>query len=824
MIFIKNYPKVALYYEEQAISYKDLIVRARNLGKRYAIEEGSKSILFSENRPEFLYTFLGIWHRNATCVCIDASLEAEDFLYYVLDSDATRIFCSSEKKEVAKAAIEKSGREIELIVITEERYEDEDYAEEDLYLNAPDKEAIALMLYTSGTTGKPKGVMLSFDNILFNLEALDEYKMFLDTDVTLALLPMHHIFPLLGSGVIPLSRGASIIFLKELSSQAMMEALQKYQVTMMIGVPKLWEMLHHKIMLQIRANKLANFLFKLCQKVNCRAFSKVVFKSLHKKLGGKLRYFVAGGSKLDEQVAKNFFTLGITICEGYGMTETAPMIAFNNIEEAKAGTPGKILRGLDVKIAEDGEILVKGRNVMKGYYKKEEATKETIDENRYLHTGDLGEIREGYLYITGRKKEMIVLSNGKNINPIDIEQWLQRKSSLIQEIVVLEWEGLLTAAIYPNFEEIRNQKVVNIEETLKWEIVDSYNKQAPDYRKILKTIVVQEEFPKTKIGKIRRFLVPEMLKNLGQEFVAEEESNTESYAIIKEYLHSVKGKSISPKAHLELDLGMDSLDLIEFINFIGNRFGMNAQNDILLENQTVEAIANYVEQNRGEANLSAVNWKEILQKEHEVELPHYGILARFGKLLNYILFATYFRIRIRGKGHLSTEPTIYVGNHQSFLDAFMLVRALPYKIMSRCYFMAKVVHFKSFIMKFIASQSNVVTLDINDNIEQVLQSMAKVLRDGKSVLIFPEGVRTRDGKLNSFKKSFAILAKELNVPIQPFVIHGAYDLFPTGSKMPKPGKVELEILEKYHVGEASYDEIAKQVEEEVQRRLDAYQK
>lgn len=820
MIFLKDYQKVGLYYEGQEISYKDIIIKAKQIGERYQIEEHSKSILFSENRPEFLYAFLGIWNRNASCVCIDASFDVEEFLYYVLDSDATRIFTSIEKEEIARETVEKSGRKIEIIVLEREVWEEKEYPKEDLILLAPEKDTICLMLYTSGTTGDPKGVMLTFDNILYNVESLDEYKMFLDTDITLALLPLHHIFPLLGSGVIPLSCGASIIFLKELSSQAMMEAFQKYKVTMMIGVPKLWQMLHKKIMGQIKESKIAYNFFKLCQKIQSRALSRLIFGKLHKKLGGQLRYFVSGGSKLEEGIAKDFFTLGIIICEGYGMTETAPMISFNPLSEAKPGTAGKILKNLELKISEEGEILVKGRNVMRGYYKREEATKEAIDTEGFLHTGDLGEIRDGYLYIVGRKKEMIVLSNGKNINPIDIEFWLQSKTNLIQEVVVLEFQGLLTAAIYPNFEAIREEKIINIEETLKWEIVDGYNKQAPEYRKVLNTIIVQEEFPKTKIGKIRRFLVPEVLKNIGKEEGEEEKPQTEEYEIMEEYLFNAKGRKISPKAHLELDLGMDSLDMIEFISFLGNRFGMNVQNETVLENPTIEKLAEYVAKHRGEEEIEDdVKWKEILEKGKEMTLPKFGILARIASVLNYILFSTYFKIEIKGRENLEKKPAIYVGNHQSFLDIALVERAFPTSIIKNCFFMAKSVHFKSVFMKIFARQANVVILDINENITEVLQAMAKVLREGKSVLIFPEGVRTRDGKLGAFKKSFAILAKEMEMDVQAFIIQGAYELFPTSEKLPKSGKVKLEILPRISVKNDSYEEIVEKIEKLIQEKL-----
>ena len=161
-----------------------------------------------------------------------------------------------------------------------------------------DKYFVSLILYTSGTTGNPKGVMLMFDNILVNMEGLDEYKMFQETDRVLALLPMHHIFPLLGAGVVPLGKGATIVFLKEVSSQAMVEALQKYKITFIIGVPKLWEMLHKKIMEKINGGKVTKAVFKLAEKINSKSFSRKIFKKVHEGFGGNIRFFVSGGSKL----------------------------------------------------------------------------------------------------------------------------------------------------------------------------------------------------------------------------------------------------------------------------------------------------------------------------------------------------------------------------------------------------------------------------------------------------------------------------------------------------------------------------------------------
>lgn len=804
MKFVKDYNKTAIIYDGKEISYKEAIVKSKIFSQEFPIENEDKVIIFMENRPELLYSFLGTWDKSGTCVCLDASLSGEELVYYINDSDSKYIYTSKGNLPKVQKALEISRKTLGIAVVDE--IEDKEFDGE-LVINAPAPENVALMLYTSGTTGNPKGVMLKFDNILINVEGLDKYNMFVQEDIVLALLPMHHIFPLLGSGVIPLAKGATIVFLKEMSSQAMVDAFQKYKVTMMIGVPRLWEMLHQKIMEKINASKITKGIFKLAEKIDNISFSKKIFKKVHDNFGGNLRFFVSGGSKLDPKIARDFLTLGIKICEGYGMTETAPMISFTPLNEIMPGSAGKILPGIEVKIADDGENIARGRNVMKGYYKRPEATAETIDRDGWIHTGDLGEIKNDYLYVTGRKKEMIVLSNGKNINPIEIEQWIMGKTNLIQEIVVAEIDSVLTAVIYPNFQKISEEKVTNIKETLKWGVIDSYNGKAPNYKKILDIRIVQEEMPKTKIGKIRRFMIPEMLKGKDNENIVIEEPKFEEYTMLKDYLVKVKKKPVTPFAHIELDLGMDSLDMVELLTYLESTFGIKASEELIIENSTVEKLAEYIKENRGENVIEEVNWKEYLNKDIDVELPKSNIVTKIGKAILWIVFKLYIRVKKEGAENITTDPVIYAGNHQSFLDAFLFNHVVPTNVLNNVYYLAKVKHFSKGYMKTLGENSNVILVDINKNLGEVLQTLAMVLRSGKSVAIFPEGARTRDGKMLEFKKAFAILAKELNIPIVPFGIKGAFEAFPSNSKFPKSSNVEIRFFERIETKDMSYEEI-----------------
>lgn len=812
MNFVKDYNKTAIIYDGNKISYREVIEKSKIFSKKVDIGVQDKVIIFMENRPELLYSFLGIWDRRGTCVCLDASFSGEELVYYLNDSDAKYIYTSKNNLEATKSAIALSGKEIEIVVVDE--IECNSIEIDEYVLKAPEREDIALMLYTSGTTGNPKGVMLKFDNILVNIEGIDKYKMFLQEDIVLALLPMHHIFPLLGAGVVPLSEGATIIFLKELSSQAMLTAMQEHKVTMMIGVPRLWEMLHKKIMEKINSSKITKSIFKLAEKIDSISIRKKIFKKVHEGFGGSIRFFVSGGSKLDPQISKDFLTLGIQICEGYGMTETAPMIAFTPINEIVPGSAGKILPGVEVKISDDGEILAKGRNVMAGYYKRPEATAETIDKDGWIHTGDLGEMKDGYLYVTGRKKEMIVLSNGKNINPVEIEQWVMANTNLIQEIAIAEVDSVLTAIVYPNFQKIVDEKISNIKETLKWGVIDKYNGKAPNYRKILDIRIVQEELPKTKLGKIRRFMLNSIINKKEEENITIEEPNYVEYKELKTYLEKIKNKKITPMAHLELDLGLDSLDMVELLTYLETNYGIKSEESIIVNNATVEKLALYIKENRGTGNFEELNWKEYLNKAGKINLPASSIAIHIIKAILWLPLTVYVRVKKYGVENIPNDrPVIFAGNHQSFLDAFVFGYATPFKNLMNSYSLAKIKHFNKGHMKFLANHSNVILVDINKNLGEVLQTMAKVLKDGKNIVIFPEGARSRDGKMLEFKKSFAILAKELNVDILPFGIKGAYEAFPSNSKFPKPAKVEIKFFPPISPKDKSYDEIVDETRE-----------
>lgn len=303
-------------------------------------------------------------------------------------------------------------------------------------------------------------------------------------------------------------------------------------------------------------------------------------------------------------------------------------------------------------------------------------------------------------------------------------------------------------------------------------------------------------------------MVPDLLEGKIEEEKDIDVPNFEEYKVISDYLTNLKGKKVLSNAHLELDLGLDSLDLVEFIAFVESSFGVALTEEILTENPTVIKIAEYLKENSTNLEIKGINWKKILEKNNYEGLPKSNSIGRLLKILFKPLFLLYIKIEKEGlENSKITKPAVFVGNHQSFLDGFILTQSLDNKILDNTYFLAKVTHFKKGFMSYLGENSNIMLIDINKNLAETLQCAATALRQGKNIVIFPEGTRSRDGEMKEFKKFYVILAKELNVDIIPFGLKGAYELFPAHRKIPKRGTVKIKFFPRVSPEKLSIEEI-----------------
>lgn len=804
-MFIKNSDNVALIWKDETYSFTDILRHAHFYSTLFD-QKTKKIAIFSENRPEWVFAFYAGWKNDAIVVPIDFLASAEEVAFIINDCQPEQIFYSQKTKAVLDNALKSVEHKYAAHCFEDQRYDSNDFSSDEI--DADDITKTAVIIYTSGTTGSPKGVMLSFDSLLANIEAVSEViPIYTDFRTVLALLPFHHIFPLVGSMIAPLKVGGKIAFSPSINSEDIIATLQKNAVNITIGVPRLYAAIHKGIMDKIDAHFITRALFKTAKFINSRAFSRTLFKTVHQKFGGHIEYMVSGGAKLDEDVARGFKALGFEMLEGFGMTEAAPMITFTRPGKWKIGSAGQAMPNLEVEIR-DGEIVARGRNIMQGYYNRPAETAEVLKDG-WLHTGDLGTIdKKGYLRITGRKKEIIVLSSGKKFNPEESEKKLKSISNLIADVGVFMKNDQIQAAFLPDFKALQKRGIINIDELFRGEIVDKYNSMVSYYKKISNFTILKEELPKTRLGKLQRFKLVELANSIGINKMHTAEPDHEEYQIIRDFLMKQKKTSIFPDDHIEIDLGLDSLDKVSLQTFLQSTFGIKIPEDIFINHPTVEKLSNYMREKKEKISVGVVKWAEIFKEKVELTLPESWFTWNIFKHLTKGLFKIYFRLRGEGMENIPDGPCIIAPNHQSFFDGMFVAVFLNDKINRNTYFYAKEKHIQKRWVKALANRHNIIISDLNKDVKLSLQKLAEVLRMGKNVIIFPEGSRTRTGELGEFKKAFAILAAEMEVPIVPVSIKGAFEALPRGSHFPRPWKkINVKFHQPVYPGGHDYDSL-----------------
>lgn len=808
--------KNAIELSNDSYSYSNLLANIENYRNHLDINEGDRVIIYSENRIEWIFALYAIWAQKGIAVPVDYLSSAKELEYIIEDCKPAKAFISKatfNNFNQAIASIDaKFNFEIldDIISIKSEA--------KTIYPSVNLKD-VALIIYTSGTTGAPKGVMLSFENIKTNVDAVVEAKIYTENDTILAILPFHHTFPLMGTIVAPLFSGGCIAFPEILNAEGILKALQKHKVTLLLGVPRLYGLFHQNIIKKINSNFIARLLFKLARIVNNIKFSRLIFGKVQRAFGGSIRFFISGGAKLDPDIGRDFLTLGFITLEGYGLTECAPMISFNPPDNFKIGTVGKVIKGCKVRLGEDGEIIASGKNIMVGYYNKPEETSKVLINDEF-YTGDIGRFdSDNHLIISGRKKEIIVLPNGKNINPEEIEKEILLEFKMIKEIGIIEQNGALFAIIYPDFELLKEMGIHNISETIKWSVLDRYNLKAPPYKKILNFTIVDCELPKTRLGKLKRYELKELVKKENKKINQTEEPDFQEYQLLKDYLQNLAKKPIMADEHFDFDIGLDSLDKVELQAQVKRMFGLTLSDKDLSSYSTLRSLAEYVKDKKTKIENEIVNWGKVLKEEIDFLPPREAYMLLILRFLSKPFLKTYIRTNVEGKENILPSPVIFACNHQSFLDALFIIEALSARTLKDVFFFAKDKHLQSRFRQFFAKRANVISLNINNDLLLSTQKLAAILKKGKSVAIFPEGARSRDGNLQEFKRTFAILSKELNAPIVPVAIDGAYKLFKIGSKAPKPGKVNISFLPPIYPKNKSYEEIVNETKKAIENKL-----
>ncbi len=844
--------KVGDHY--QRYTYRDLIRSLASVARSVAeqgVGKGDRIALLSENRPEWVIAYLSTVALGAVIVPLDAQLTEKEVALLLESSGAKTVFVSAACRQKLP-----TGGQLKVISFDpggDALFPDMLPAHPDAVIPpAPLAGDLAALLYTSGTTGDPKGVMLSHGNLASNALSLIKLNILRIEDNLLCILPLHHTYPSMACIILPLSQGSTVTFLNSLKGPDIMQCMQETRVNAMLGVPQFFAGLRRGIFDEIRKKPaFVRMVVKLLLELNGLLRSslnvnigKAVFGTIHAKFGPSFRFFTSGGARLDPDVFTDMNKLGFTIIEAYGLTETSPAATFNPLEKQKAGSIGIPVPDVEVRIVGpdeygQGEIAISGPNVMLGYYKKPEETAEALRDG-WFYSGDLGyRDRDGYFFITGRSKEMIVLSTGKKIFPEELEKFY-RQIPAIKEICLLQGERGLEAAVVPDFDYLRRMNLSNSRETIAFEIED-LAKDLPPYKRITGLKIFKDPFPATRLGKLKRSLVRDRYLKSGARAakpVAEVDSELLSTPVAKKLLTCLEPfsakKKIVPDDNLELDLGLDSLARVELVVSIEQSFGINLPDSFGSEIFTVKDAVLRIQELLASGSVKAgaqvrLTWAEILAIE-PAEEARKTIRLEFGPVLSLVRYAVmlllklvmkvYGRVSVLGIENLpSGGPYLIAPNHLSLADVPSISAALSWKTASQVFSLGATEYFQGPVMTTISKAFHVIPVDMDARLYNALQLSAYVLRRGKILLVFPEGTRSRDGGIKEFKKGVGIIAKELNIPIIPVAISGTYEMLPSGKRFPKPSKVSVSFGKPIHPRDKDYDEIVKTLYQEVVKMM-----
>ena len=813
-----------------------------------AMPAGERIAILADNHPRWVAAYLGIIAAGGTAVPLDTAYHADQVAKLLKNSGTSLLICDQKHWEVAAEAVK--GTEVQIVLLDSAQRADgqpgaaaasrEALTDLDAIFSRPPRnftpvarqpDDVASLLYTSGTTADPKGVMLTHANLLGEAEAVFAWAHIGPDDAILGVLPLFHVLSQMANLLLPLVAGARVVYLSTLNTTELLKALRERNITAFAVVPQFFNLIHERIFKEVAQKGAATrFAFAAMRRVTlfCRKLGfnpgRIFFAKIHALFGKRMRYLVTGGSRFDPQIARDFYSLGIDVLQAYGLTETCGGAFVNSVDEVVIGSVGKPLKGVEGKILDpqasdeglpaSGEILIRGPIVMKGYWNRPDATAEVL-KDAWLYTGDLGYFdADGNLFISGRKKDVIILSNGKNVYPEEIEaHYLQ--SPFIKEICVMGIEGAdkLYAVLVPNFEVLRQRKVVNAREVIRFD-VEGLSAKLASTKRISGYEIWQDDLPRTTTRKIKRFEVQKRVQarkgsanaevTAAKPLTDEEKSWLErddvnrALKIIREYAANFP-ETIRPGDNLELDLGLDSMRRIELLVAVEQEIGGNVPESDLGNIYTVRELVDAVRTSASSdksarATQTFAGWSAVLRqdpadpavtgitKARPITDSLIYLFARFVGLV----WRTFSRLEIQGLENVSEKgPFLICSNHQSYIDPAFLLVTLPFKTLKQLFAVGTSEVFGTGIMFKVARLFRVVVVDPDANLIPAMRAGAYGLRHEMTLILYPEGERSIDGSPKIFKKGAAILATHLQVPIVPVAIDGFYDAWPRGKSFQK---------------------------------------
>ena len=835
--------------------------------EKEGINFGERVALIGENHPRWAIAYFGILFRGAVCVPVDPHGAIETITNFIENSEAKMAFIGEDFIESFHRLEEILGRKIPAVVLQDaEEFKIQNSkfktqnsengfqsfsdwvktprpADYDAKPTPAAPDDLAVLIYTSGTTGTPKGVPLTHGNIFYETQGCQEVMNVSEHEVVLSVLPLFHVFAQVINLWVIASIGATVYYVKELAPAELTKAFETKEITMLTGVPRLWYLFHKKIFDGVAAQpKPVQWLFDGMLKTNAQLrdtfninLGKKMFGKVHDGFGGKLDITISAGSRFDEKIAREYYALGFTIIQGYGLTETCGAVASTRFEGSSVGSVGKAVNYAEIKLGEPnedgaGEVLIKGKMVFSGYYKNPEAGKDAFTEDGWFKSGDLGKLdANGDLFIVGRSKDVIVLPNGKNIHPEDLEVHYS-KSPLIEEICILGVKDekaatagaeKLVAVAVPDFAYLKQNNIANSKEAVRYDL-DNLGRSLPEYQRVRQYVIHTEPLPRTATRKIKRFELQKRIENEGLgdqdinhrkplEFSGADNALLESNAgraVISAIKKNVKdAETIHPTMNLEIDLGLDSLSRAEVFAALEQAFATEFDGDeaaqALTVGDTIKLVQNRVGETETAGDISMdLNWGKIV-REATADFPEVQGVLQNRPIFRGFAFAVYKVFNLFCRGFMSLEvsnieelkkmkrPFLICPNHQSFLDPFVLTSNYPFDIYRNIFHVGASQFFRSSFMQWVAKMLSVVPIDPDTQLMKAMKAGAVGLKNGKVLNIYPEGERAFDGNIHEFKKGAAILATELDLPILPVALDGLHKVWARGSGRIRPAKVKI---------------------------------
>ncbi|HSF19953.1 MAG TPA: AMP-binding protein, partial [Vicinamibacteria bacterium] len=800
--------------------FRECTLRAAAFLRSHGIEGGKRVALLSENCPEWGMAYFGIVRTGAGVIPLEKEITSDEIVRLLEMGEASAIVLSEEllsKHRSLAPRLDANGAQVRVWSFEDVFALTDEVTEQKRVASLPATVApstVASVIYTSGTTGKPKGVMLTHRNLVSLLAKLLSVFDIDHDDGMLSVLPLHHSFEFSAGFLLPLSRGATITYLAEVNGDNLSRALKKGQVTCIVGVPALWDLLKRRILgrFEERSESVAdllnalvdaNYLLREEAPLN---FGPLLFLPIHLAFGGRIRYLISGGSALRPSTLKTFRGLGFDLFEGYGLTEASPVLAVTRPDEKTVlGSVGKALPGIEIRIHDPdrrgvGEVIARGPNVMAGYYGNEESTREAL-RGGWLYTGDLGRIDdEGNLFIVGRSKEIIIDQNGKNVYPDELEE-LYRNADLIKEIAVLGFpDGVaerVAAVVVPN----RERDGSGSDEIARRidEHIQVVSGKLPLYKRIKIYELRDEELPKTATRKVKK---RELLDWLREKRRAEERESFVAEADKEWLLEMVARIAEKPREAVTFEsgldeLGFDSLMYNELAAAIESRTGDSLSPDVLMSLTGIRELAESVRrQGVDDVEARSRAKDKNLSGSEKVELP--AILQQVGRkglsAVQHWFYFDYLEPAIRGQANVPVHTHfLVVANHASHLDMGLVKMALGEAGKNLVALAAADYFFDNRVKRaFFENFTNLVPMERKGSLRKSLEWAFELLERGYNLLIFPEGTRSRTGELQSFQRGLGHLVLRARVGVLPLYL-STFRALPPGAWYPQSREVSASI-------------------------------